>query len=276
MTHRRDRSPPALSVRIIAPPWVSCMVVALAAGCMTSKVDETRQIASPIEANESIVLLKKPQLEGVGTEEVFLDCVQERLGGELVHPEAGQIRDSLVAPRDAVQDLWRAGIHGRLVPMVRAEHGARQHRRACACCCSAPASPSGCRKSASVTSSGWTAIPARPTAAAASPVPSAPAAAGVSASAGGKRNRATWLRSGTCSNATEIGSGQRRRHGNLRADRCNRADPDHHAGAQDRLRPAERPVAFVPGGRRPDAGRGSGGRRRRRRCGGRLQVRAEG
>ena len=57
---------------------------------MTSKVDETRQVATAIQANESIVLLKKPQLEGVGTEEVFLDCVQERLGGQLVHPEDGQ------------------------------------------------------------------------------------------------------------------------------------------------------------------------------------------
>ena len=62
----------------------------LASGCMTSKVDETRQVATSIQANESIVLLKKPQLEGVGTEEVFLDCVQERLGGQLVHPESGQ------------------------------------------------------------------------------------------------------------------------------------------------------------------------------------------
>jgi hypothetical protein len=62
----------------------------LAAGCMTSKVDETRQVAAAISANESIVVLKKPQLEGLGTEEKFLDCLQENLGGELVHPEDGQ------------------------------------------------------------------------------------------------------------------------------------------------------------------------------------------
>jgi hypothetical protein len=76
-----------------APLRVGCSVVALAAlsaGCMTAKVDETRQVAASIQANESIVLLKKPQLEGVGTEEVFLDCVQERLGGQLIHPEEGQ------------------------------------------------------------------------------------------------------------------------------------------------------------------------------------------
>ena len=65
-------------------------ITVLAAGCMTAKVDETRQVAAAIQANESIVVLKKPQLEGVGTEEKFLDCVQEHLGGELIHPEDGQ------------------------------------------------------------------------------------------------------------------------------------------------------------------------------------------
>jgi hypothetical protein len=68
----------------------TALLALFASGCMTSKVDETRQVASPILADESIVLLKKPQLEGVGTEEGFLDCVQEKLGGELIHPEAGQ------------------------------------------------------------------------------------------------------------------------------------------------------------------------------------------
>jgi hypothetical protein len=75
------------------------LVAVLASGCMTSKVEETRQVAASIQAHESIVLLKKPQLEGVGTEEGFLDCVQERLGGELVHPEAGQNAQSRRAAR---------------------------------------------------------------------------------------------------------------------------------------------------------------------------------
>ncbi len=57
---------------------------------MTSKVDETRHVAAAIQPNESIVILKKPQLEGVGTEGEFLSCVQEKLGGELVHPQDGQ------------------------------------------------------------------------------------------------------------------------------------------------------------------------------------------
>jgi hypothetical protein len=67
------------------------MVLATAcAGCMTSTVDETRQGASAIQAHESIVLLTKPQLEGVGTEGEFLSCVQQKLGGELMHPQDGQ------------------------------------------------------------------------------------------------------------------------------------------------------------------------------------------
>ena len=70
-------------------PALACVAL-LCAGCMTAKVDETRQVATAIQANESIVVLKKPQLEGIGTEEKFLDCVQENLGGELVHPEDGQ------------------------------------------------------------------------------------------------------------------------------------------------------------------------------------------
>lgn len=87
MTHtRRSREP--------AAAWRSAVgvgaVVLVATGCMTAKVDETRQVAAAIQADESIVVLKKPQLEGLGTEEKFLDCVQENLGGELVHPEEGQ------------------------------------------------------------------------------------------------------------------------------------------------------------------------------------------
>ena len=85
---RRECRSPSRSRRRAAVAL--CGVATLAAGCMTSKIEETRQVAAPIEANEAIVLLKKPQLEGTGTEEGFLDCVQERLGGQLMHPEDGQ------------------------------------------------------------------------------------------------------------------------------------------------------------------------------------------
>jgi hypothetical protein len=79
----------ALASRVRVTACIAILATA-GAGCMTSKVDETRQVASAIQANESIVLLTKPQLEGVGTEDEFLSCVQEKLGGELVHPHDGQ------------------------------------------------------------------------------------------------------------------------------------------------------------------------------------------
>ena len=87
MTSQRRDTGPAAAPRSALGVGV---VALLAAGCMTAKVDETRQVAAAIQADESIVVLKKPQLEGVGTEEKFLDCVQEHLGGVLLHPEDGQ------------------------------------------------------------------------------------------------------------------------------------------------------------------------------------------
>jgi hypothetical protein len=84
---RRGKEQPAAKLR---SAFGIGALASLAAGCMTAKVDETRQVAATIQADESIVVLKKPQLEGLGTEEKFLDCVQERLGGVLVHPEDGQ------------------------------------------------------------------------------------------------------------------------------------------------------------------------------------------
>ena len=104
---------------------------------MTSKVDETRQVRRVDQPNESIVMLKKPQLEGVGTEEGFLDCVQEKLGGELVHPEEGQAaksrapskcRSRSMASRSSPMRCSRGSSRARLPPM----------RRDCACCCSDP------------------------------------------------------------------------------------------------------------------------------------------
>jgi hypothetical protein len=77
------------SARLHAVAGAGVLACALS-GCMTLKVDETRQVAAALQPNEAIVVLKKPQLEGTGTEEDFLDCLQENLGGELVHPEQGQ------------------------------------------------------------------------------------------------------------------------------------------------------------------------------------------
>jgi hypothetical protein len=90
-TSQQRRAPAASPYAAARRVAGAAALAACVAGCMTTKVDETRQVAAVVQAHESIVLLKKPQLEGVGTEEAFLDCVQERLGGELIHPEQGQV-----------------------------------------------------------------------------------------------------------------------------------------------------------------------------------------
>lgn len=54
------------------------------AGCMTAKIEELREAPTQILAHEAIVLLAKPHLEGTGTEDKFLDCLERELVGEAV------------------------------------------------------------------------------------------------------------------------------------------------------------------------------------------------
>jgi hypothetical protein len=50
-------------------------------GCMRARVDESREMATAIAANESVVVLAKPQIEGSGAEGEFIDCVGKRIAG---------------------------------------------------------------------------------------------------------------------------------------------------------------------------------------------------
>lgn len=54
------------------------------AGCMTAKIEELREAPTQIKSDEAIVLLAKPHLEGTGTEDKFLDCLERELVGEAV------------------------------------------------------------------------------------------------------------------------------------------------------------------------------------------------
>ncbi len=42
---------------------------------MRARVDESRELSTAIAANESVVVLAKPQIEGAGAEGEFIDCV---------------------------------------------------------------------------------------------------------------------------------------------------------------------------------------------------------
>lgn len=50
-----------------------------AAGCMQARIEESREMPTQIAAGEAVVILAKPQIEGAGAEDDFMDCISERL-----------------------------------------------------------------------------------------------------------------------------------------------------------------------------------------------------
>jgi hypothetical protein len=87
--------------RLLLPGLAS---VALA-GCMHVKIDEAREAEAMVGSDESVVLLAKPQLQGVGSESGFLDCLETKLLGHAVPKSDGNAAVSS-----------SAGRHFRLVP----------------------------------------------------------------------------------------------------------------------------------------------------------------
>jgi hypothetical protein len=50
-------------------------------GCMQSRVEESREMPTHINKGEAVVILAKPQVEGTGAEDGFMDCVSDELRG---------------------------------------------------------------------------------------------------------------------------------------------------------------------------------------------------
>lgn len=50
------------------------------AGCMTAKIEESRELQTQITTDEAVVILAKPQIEGAAAEDGFMDCVAKQLG----------------------------------------------------------------------------------------------------------------------------------------------------------------------------------------------------
>jgi hypothetical protein len=63
-------------------------------GCMTAKIEEMREAPTQISSHEAIVLLAKPHLEGTGTEEKFLDCLERELIGTEVSAKVAAAQKS--------------------------------------------------------------------------------------------------------------------------------------------------------------------------------------
>lgn len=51
----------------------------LASGCMTAQLEESRSMATSIAADEAVVLLAKPHVEGATAEDDFMDCVGKKI-----------------------------------------------------------------------------------------------------------------------------------------------------------------------------------------------------
>ncbi len=67
------------SFSLAAP--IACLPALLLAGCMQSRVEESREMPTHIGKGEAVVILAKPQVEGAGAEDGFMDCVSNELRG---------------------------------------------------------------------------------------------------------------------------------------------------------------------------------------------------
>lgn len=86
---------------------LSCVVLcSSAAGCMTAKIEEMREAPTQITVDDAIVLLAKPHLEGTGTEDKFLDCLERELVGESVSADVAdrQRAGKQVDPRSSLKN----------------------------------------------------------------------------------------------------------------------------------------------------------------------------
>ncbi|MSQ92464.1 MAG: hypothetical protein EXR87_05970 [Gammaproteobacteria bacterium] len=70
---------PCLKNRSLLLAGASVALMLLLPGCMTAKLEESRNTSTAITATEAVVLLAKPHVEGVSAEDEFMDCVGDKL-----------------------------------------------------------------------------------------------------------------------------------------------------------------------------------------------------
>jgi hypothetical protein len=72
---------PKMKSRIGSHFAAALLVLTALPGCMQSRVEESRELHTKIQKDESVVILAKPQIEGAATEDGFMDCVSRGLAG---------------------------------------------------------------------------------------------------------------------------------------------------------------------------------------------------
>lgn len=70
---------PCLKNRSLLLAGAGAVIVLLLPGCMTARLEETRNTTTAITATEAVVLLAKPHVEGISAEDDFMDCVGDKL-----------------------------------------------------------------------------------------------------------------------------------------------------------------------------------------------------
>lgn len=86
---------PCLKNRSLLLAGAGAAILLSLSGCMTARLEESRNTMTAITSTEAVVLLAKPHVEGVSSEDEFMDCVSHKLGA------SGQIK---VQPNDAFVD----------------------------------------------------------------------------------------------------------------------------------------------------------------------------
>ena len=110
---------------VVAAPVLALAL--LGAGCMSARIEESRELPTQIAAGEAVVILAKPQVEGAAAEDDFMDCVGRGLAsGE--RPVAVRDNDAFVdglfpwfepatapsRPEAVTQVLARPGVSERI------------------------------------------------------------------------------------------------------------------------------------------------------------------
>lgn len=75
-------------------------------GCMTAKIEEVRSAKTQIASSDAVVILAKPSIEGTGTEQGFLDCLERELVGMEISARSAdaQRRGKPFEPRSNLAD----------------------------------------------------------------------------------------------------------------------------------------------------------------------------
>ncbi len=67
------------SFRSLRHAGAGAATLVLLSGCMTARLEEDRTLNTSIAADEAVVLLAKPHVEGITAEDEFMDCVGDKM-----------------------------------------------------------------------------------------------------------------------------------------------------------------------------------------------------